>query len=53
MQVAVYSCMKLQMIRAKASQGAGRKHRAVERQALLGKKHSSGKTCATVWRLRV
>lgn len=53
MQVAVYSCMKLQMIRVKASQGAGDKHSAAERQALLGKKHSSGKTCATVWRLHV
>ena len=34
MQVAVDRCMKLQMIRAKASQGAGEKHRAVERKAL-------------------
>ena len=49
MQVAIYNYMKLQLIRAKASQSAGKdveKHGGAERQALLGNNHSSVKIAA-------
>ena len=49
MQVAIYNYMKLQMIRSKASQSAGKdveKQGAAERQALLGNNHSSVKIAA-------